>query len=296
MGKSENSRLPKSHRKPQPYPVEHTVSPFMQNSAFRALNLDYVYVPFSIPPENLLQALKAMKVLNFVGFNVTIPHKRAITKYLDKVEGFARKIGCVNTVVNREGEFLGFNTDGEGFLMSLKEEKVEIEGKDILLIGAGGSAWAIAFSIMKKNPKRLFILNRNMDNAEMLRLRLSMAFRKATILTLPHQKEPLKFTLQVTDLLINATPVGMDGKSMPEFIDPKHLSEGAVVYDLIYSPPLTPLLKKAKRRKLKVINGEKMLLHQGALAFKLWTGKEPPVEVMREALKKVLSTKRRKNR
>ncbi len=275
------------------YPVEHTVSPFMQNSAFRALGLSYVYVPFSIPPENLLEALKSMKVLNFAGFNVTIPHKKAVAKYLDKVEGFARKIGCVNTVVHREGKFVGFNTDGKGFLMSLEEEKIEIEGKDVLLIGAGGAAWAIAFSIMEKAPKRLFILNRNMDNAEALRLRLSMTFRKATILTLPHQKEPLKYTLQVTDLLINTTPVGMDGKSLPEFIDPKHLSEGAVVYDLIYSPPLTPLLKMAKKRKLRVINGEKMLLYQGALAFKLWTGKEPPVEVMRKALDKILSQKKK---
>ena len=270
------------------YPVEHTMSPFMHNAAFRSLGLNLVYVPFSVPPESLLSAIKSMKSLGFLGFNVTIPHKRTIAKYLDKVEGFARKIGCVNTVVNKDGSFIGYNTDGEGFLMSLNDEGVKIEGKNILLIGAGGAAWGIGFSIMEKKPKKLFIMNRNIDNAETLRLNLSASFRKSTVLTLPNKEEPIKFTLQVTDLLINATPVGMDGESIPSFIDPKNLPEKAVVYDLIYSPPLTPLLKKAKERNLKVINGEKMLLYQGALSFKLWTDKEPPIDVMKKTLRKAL--------
>ncbi len=273
------------------YPVEHTASPAMHNAALKHLGLKYIYVPLSIPPENLLEAVKALKVLGFQGFNVTIPHKKNIIKYLDEADYHARLVGGVNTVVRKDNAFLGYNTDGEGFIRSLEEKGVNLEGKTVFLIGAGGAGWAIAFAIMKKKPRRLFILNRNMDNVEALRIRLSMAFRKSTILTLPHKKEPLKFTLQVTDILINATPVGMDGNSIPFDLDLKQLPSHAVVYDLIYSPPLTPLLKICKERGLKVINGESMLVHQGALSFRMWFGIDPPLEVMRKALRNYLRKK-----
>ena len=273
------------------YPVEHTASPPMHNAVFQKLDLDYVYIPFSIPPEDLLSAIKAMKTLNFVGFNVTIPHKKNIIKYLDEVDYHARLVGSVNTVIRENGRFIGYNTDGEGFIKSLEEKGVEVEGKTIFLIGAGGAAWAIAFAMMERKPRRIFILNRDMDNAEFLRIRLTMAYRKSTVLTLPHKKQPLKYTLQVTDLLINATPVGMDGESIPFDLEIEHLPPHAVIYDLIYSPPLTPLLKKGRNLGLKVINGVGMLVHQGAISLKMWLGIDPPLDVMKKAVEEFLSQK-----
>jgi len=266
------------------YPVAHSASPRMQNAAFDALGLDWVYIPWAVRPEVFLKALDALREIeNFGGANVTIPHKEAAFAALNELSPEALHIGAVNTIVPRGRILVGHNTDGEGFVTSLREEAgEEPRGKRVGLIGAGGGAKAVAYALARAEAAELAIFSRSQDRARSLVSHLRRLFGNLEVLALGLQDlEPDR--LRRIDVLINTTPVGME-LSDPPLFNYGMLPESLLVCDLIYRPLETPLLASARSRGCRVLNGAGMLLHQGAQAFELWTGQKAPVPVMREAL------------
>jgi shikimate dehydrogenase len=263
------------------YPVEHSLSPVMHNSAFEALELDYCYVTFSVEPSRLEEAIRGIRALGIAGINVTVPHKEAVMKFLDRIDEEAREIGAVNTVVNKEGLLIGYNTDGRGFMASLNENCYSPQGKRVFIVGAGGASKAVAY-YMSKEASELFIYD--IDKQKSLSLvnhlkghgKVSMA--KVTV------AEDIS-TIREADIIINATPIGLKPED-PSPVDIELLHKGQIVCDLIYKE--TRLLREASMKGCQTINGLGMLLWQGVFAFELWTGKKPPVEVMRKALMEAL--------
>jgi len=255
------------------YPVGHTLSPVMQNAAFDHLGLDCCYLPFSVHPDALKQAVGSIRALGLIGANLTIPHKEAVMPFLDALDAEAASIGAVNTIVNREGKLTGYNTDGKGFMRSLDELGISAAGKKVLIIGVGGSSRAIAYYLSRETGG-LTLYNRSREKAEALAADLSSAQGAVTVC------DDLR-DLGRFDIIVNATPLGLkECDAMP--LDPDALESTVVVCDLIYHK--TPLLSQAESKGCKIMSGAGMLLWQAALAFELWTGKVPPVEIMRSAL------------
>jgi shikimate dehydrogenase len=267
-------------------PLKHTISPAMHNAAFEKLGMDYVYVPFPVKKDDLAEALQGIRALNIRGVNVTIPHKVQVMPFLDNIDELARDIGAVNTVINQNGELKGYNTDAAGFWRVLETAKVQLPGKKVVLLGAGGAARAIAFMLADKGAD-LTILNRNLEKAELLVDLITTTFGKS-IPALELTSDNLGLTLGETDILINATSVGMHPKNRETTVPAKLLKPNMIVFDIIYNPAKTRLLADAEKRGAKIINGVEMLVWQGAVAFELWTGKPAPVDVMREAAIKAL--------
>jgi shikimate dehydrogenase len=257
------------------YPVEHTLSPAMHNAAFSHLGLDYCYLPFLVRPESLGKAVDSVRALNLAGVNVTVPHKEAVIKFLDEVDEEATFIGAVNTVVNREGRLAGYNTDGRGFMRSLEENGIEVTGRKVLVVGAGGASRAIGYYLSEK-AERLSIHDIDRNKLSGLTSDLSRIRRNVAAV------EGLE-GLEEFDIIVNATPLGLK-KTDPSPFDTSALSSGQIVCDLIYKT--TPLLEAAGARGCRTMDGLGMLLWQGVLAFELWTSVFPPVDVMREALQK----------
>lgn len=260
------------------YPVEHSLSPHMHNAVFRYLDLDYCYVPFSVSPELIENAIKGIRALNIVGVNVTIPHKERVIPFLDNLSDEAKFIGAVNTITNTEGSLTGFNTDGKGFMNSLAEADINIAGKRVLILGAGGAARAVGYYICKEAAK-LLIYNRNAGRAESLQTHLYTINKNADAV-----EEDLinnKSFFSDIDMIINTTPLGLRSDDLLP-LDVSLLKTHHVVCDLIYRE--TPFLQAASIKGCKTLNGLGMLLWQGALAFEKWTGIQPPVRIMREAL------------
>jgi shikimate dehydrogenase len=269
-------------------PVAHSMSPAMHNAAFAKMGIDYVYLPFRVRKDELSEAIEGMKSLNIRGLNVTIPHKVAVIPYMDKLDPLAEKIGAVNTIVNAGGTLTGYNTDATGFLQPLIDRGINPEGKNAVVLGAGGASRAIAFALAEKGAN-LVILNRELelDWAEALARRISQAFgRKVNALKL--DEDNLTTVLDKTDILVNATSVGMhpdiDGTPVPAGL----LKPGLVVYDIVYNPIKTRLLREAEAAGAKTISGIDMLVWQGALAAEKWTGLKEPIELMREVVIKEL--------
>lgn len=275
------------------YPVEHSFSPAMQNQAFRATGLDYVYVPFPVKPGGLPAAVSAIKDLGLAGVNVTIPHKEPVLPLLDKLTREAELTGAVNTIVNQSGHLLGDNTDGRGFLRSLQEEAgFDPAGKTVLLLGAGGAARAVAVQLGLAGAATIFITNRSKGRAEEVASFVTEMTGAGTIVldwpvtggTLPGE------ALQAAQLVVQATPLGMYPKTTEAVpLSYELFRPGQVVCDIVYNPVKTRFLKEAGQSGAKVVDGLGMLLYQGALAFELWTGVAAPVQVMRKALEEVLS-------
>ncbi|MBE3581379.1 MAG: shikimate dehydrogenase [Thermoanaerobacteraceae bacterium] len=265
------------------YPVAHSFSPQIHNAAFRALGLDWVYLAFGVEPSRLPTAVEGIRALGFAGANVTIPHKESIMAYLDEIHPLARLIGAVNTVVSREGKLLGYNTDAGGFLRSLEEAGVDPAGKRALILGAGGAARAVAFALAQARCAALTLANRTEDRAQELARGLGEAGFRAVEVA-PWEGGSLAVVIPEVDMVINTTSIGMapDRERLP--LDPGLLRPRQVACDIVYNPPETAFLKEARLRGCLVISGLSMLLYQGAEAFTLWTGREAPVEVMREVL------------
>jgi len=265
-------------------PIEHTMSPVMHNAAFQKLGLDFVYLPFQVKKEELGQAVAGMRALNIKGLNVTIPHKVAIIPFLNKLDPLAEKIGAINTIVNNGGVLTGYNTDATGFLQALLEQGVEPEGKTTVILGAGGASRAISF-ILAERGAHLVILNRQSGRAEDLSRRIAQVFEKEiTALALGEQN--LADVLARADILINTTSVGMSPDVDKTPVPAKLLKPGLVVFDIVYNPAKTRLLREAEAAGAKTINGLDMLVWQGALAFEKWTGRKVPLDLMkREAIK-----------
>ncbi len=270
-------------------PVEHTMSPAMHNAAFKKLGLDYVYLAFRVKATELDKAIAGMRTLNMRGLNVTIPHKVAVMKLLDKLDPMAEKIGAVNTIVNDDGILTGYNTDATGFLQPLLETGIELNNKNVAILGAGGTSRGISFILAERGAK-LTILNRQLERAKELASRVSQTSgNKVTASELT--KENLSQILKKTDILVNATSVGMSPKSDETPVPADLLRPGMLVYDIVYNPVKTRLLQEAEAAGAETISGLDMLVWQGALAFERWTGQKAPVKLMKREALKILETK-----
>ncbi|MBI4822766.1 MAG: shikimate dehydrogenase [Nitrospirae bacterium] len=256
------------------YPVTHSLSPLMHNTAFEHLGLDYCYVTFSVKPEMLKDAVEAIRTLNMTGVNVTVPHKENVIPFLDKLDKEALAIGAVNTIVNKDGRLIGYNTDGKGFMKSLSEQGIKTKTKTVLILGAGGASKAISYYLTEK-AKGLYIYDIDIGKAEKLIGDLQR-LGKTNVFFMDSPRN-----ISDMDIIVNATPLGLkDSDPIPldiSLIRPSH-----IIGDLIYKE--TPLLKKAGRKGCRTFNGLGMLLWQGVFAFELWTGVKPPHELMRKSL------------
>lgn len=262
-------------------PVAHSVSPAMHNAAFQKLGLNCFYAPFRVAPADLAEAVAGLRALNVRGFNVTIPHKVAVMRCLDEVDPLVEDLGAVNCVVNQAGYLKGYNTDAGGFLRALRGAGFELAGKTIAVLGAGGAGRAIAFILADKGAD-LILLNRHRESAEKLCARLSGRFRRefrANDLSAASLRESLK----EADLVVNATSLGMTPVEDISPVPARLLRKRQTVFDVVYNPLETRLLRDAQKKGARVIGGIEMLVWQGAVAFELWTGRKAPVETMRRA-------------
>ncbi|MEM2466236.1 MAG: shikimate dehydrogenase [Candidatus Bathyarchaeia archaeon] len=270
-------------------PITHSLSPIMHNAAFRHLKIDAVYVAFNVKESMLEDAVKGMRSFGICGMNVTTPHKTAIINYLDENDPMAEFVGAVNTVLNVDGKLVGFNTDGVGALMALKENGVKTKGKKFLILGAGGAGRAIAFHLAQEADE-LIILNRDVNKARLLADMLRKRFNKKVVGDgLSH--DVLKKWIEDVDVLINTTSVGMYPRQDETLIDKSFLRSELTVMDIVYNPIETKLLKDAKSAGAKVIYGTEMLVFQGAASFEIWLNQPAPVNVMREAIMEKLQTR-----
>lgn len=266
------------------HPISHSLSPRMHNAAFAADGVDYAYVAMDVPPERLEDAVNGLSALGFVGFNVTMPHKASIIPLLDKLDEPARVSGAVNTVVIRDGVLHGMNTDGGGFVEACAESGVSFAGKRVLLLGAGGAAAAIAVAVLDEKVRSLTIANRTLSRAEELAAKVSGIGGSAeiTVTSLDGAAEET----EAADVIVNTTYLGM--KAADELpVSAEHLGPDKVVYDAVYlRGDVTQLVRRAEEAGATTVPGERMLLYQGVQAQRAWTGREPNVEVMRDAISK----------
>ena len=262
-------------------PIEHSLSPIMHNAAFNALKLDYAFLAFKVKPAEVENAVNGMRALNILGLNVTMPHKKAVINYLDEVDETAKFVGAVNTIHNKNGKLLGFNTDGVGALKALKENGVNPHGKRVLLLGSGGAARAIAYALVQEADE-LVVLNRTVEQAKELASLLKRTFNKKSVANSLSPKV-IQDNLRDSDILVNATSVGMKPNANQSLISPELLKPDLAVMDIVYNPIEPKLAKEAKAAGAKVISGVEMLIYQGAASFEIWTGCKAPVEVMRHA-------------
>lgn len=266
------------------HPVAHSKSPEMMNEAFRQEGLPWVYLAFDVASEELGRAVAGLKSLGFRGWNVTIPHKVAVMEYLDEVEESAREIGAVNTVIRREGRLIGTNTDGAGYLESLvRETGLDVKGSRVVILGAGGAARAVGYTLARAGAEQIRIVNRTEKKAKDLADHLRRWTRADGI-----PPGEAGTAIREADLLVQSTSVGMHPHTEDCPVDPACLHKELLVSDLIYHPRETRLLQEAKARGARVHSGLGMLLHQGALAYERWTGQRAPVERMGEVLEQAL--------
>lgn len=271
------------------WPVEHTMSPVIHNTAFAAAGLDYVYVPLPVKPSDVAAALTGLKALGFAGVNVTVPHKISVMNCIEKCDRSAELVGAVNTVVFQDGVATGYNTDMAGFINSLAAQKVTISGKNAVLLGAGGAARAVVCGLLEGGIGGLVVGAREERKAVEF---VACFADKNRLAGCDWQKQSFAQALAGCDILINCTPVGMyPHQEEAPLLDWDALNPGAAVCDLIYNPPVTSFLAQAAARGHKIVGGAGMLVEQGALAFSLWTGAKAPTDVMYEALDKVLADK-----
>lgn len=263
-------------------PVRHSLSPIIHNIALNDLNLNYVYVAFEIEGNQLENAIRGIKALGIKGANITMPYKIEVLKYLDELSKDVKEIGAVNTILNENSILKGYNTDGVGALRAL-EKFTELDDKKVILLGAGGSAKAIATAISEK-VSEIVVLNRTENKAVELASRLKERGFNARALKLNNKN--LRNEIRNVHILINATSVGMNSDVSPV---PKYLLKpGLVVFDIVYNPLETKLLRDAREKQCITINGLWMLVYQGAESLKIWTGFYPNVQLMRETALKMV--------
>jgi len=269
-------------------PIEHTLSPIIHNAAFDHLKLDFVFLAFRVKAADLKNAVRGMRGLAIHGLNVTMPHKSTVISFLDEVDPNVKFLGSANTILNKDGKLSGFNTDGVGALKALRENGVALSEKKVLLLGAGGAAKAIAFSLAKEVGE-LAILNRTAEKAKELAETLGRMFNKKVVGD-ALSSDAIAKNLRDSDILINATSVGMKPNLSQSLVAPQWLKSDLVVMDIVYNPVETKLAKDAKAAGAKVISGVEMLIYQGAASFEIWTERSAPVEVMRRAALNKLSS------
>jgi shikimate dehydrogenase len=259
-------------------PVAHSASPAMHNAAFAALGLNWRYLAFEVNPKNLRAAIEGAKTMSFAGINLTVPHKLLALEMMDELDVSAKIWGAVNTIKLQHGRAVGFNTDADAIVTSLREDlKIELRGAKILLLGAGGAGRTAALKLASENVAELFLVNRTEEKADAIAGEIIERFPSVKV-SVGHPKTNV-------DLILNATSLGLKADD-PSPLDESQFSlkQTRAVYDMIYRPAKTRLLAAAKKSGCKTANGLGMLLHQGAKAFKIWTGKPAPLDVMRRAL------------
>lgn len=267
------------------FPVAHTLSPAMHNAALAALNLPFLYIPFAVAPTDLAVALKSLPALGVVGVNLTIPHKEAALSLMDEITPEAREIGAVNTVHCVEGRLLGDNTDGRGFYTPLREQGVSLAGKNAVVLGAGGAARAVVFQLVREGAV-VWLCNRTPERAEKLARDVTLAgYAAGSVRTFAYDDAAASGrAIAQAELLVNTTRIGMhpEFEAMPA-VPMTAFHADLLVYDLVYNPIETRLLREAQARGCRTLDGLKMLVFQGAAAFQRWTGHWPPTEVMENA-------------
>ena len=270
------------------HPLSHSLSPQMHNAAFRSLDMDWVYVPFPVRPEKLGRAVRGLEALNVRGVNVTIPHKEAVIEYVDELHETASLIGAVNTLEFDDGTVRGYNTDADGCLRAL-EEVTSVRNSSVLILGAGGAARACAFRLALAGASGILILNRTPERAHSLAgdigEKLGFDVSSGGYDLIPEAAVD-------ADIIIDTTPVGMHPHTDDEaLVTAELMHEGMVVYDLVYNPVRTVLLREAEKASAVPVSGLKMLVYQGAESFRIWTGRKAPVDVMEEAVLEGLGLK-----
>jgi len=273
-------------------PVEHSLSPQMQNAALKRCQIDMQYARFHILPNELREALELIRKLEFVGLNLTIPHKIVAVELIDTADENVKRIGAANVVKVDAGKLHGSNTDGRGFVRAVREEfSVDLRDLRILVLGAGGAARAIALQCAKENCERLVIANGTFEKGQKLADSLRSFFEGPKVFgpvprlqAIPWEEKAFRFQVGNVDLVVNATPIGLNrGDVSP--IPTRLLAPHVMVYDTIYSDKRTPLVGAAIEAGARAANGLSMLLHQGALAFEIWFQREAPLEAMRAAIR-----------
>jgi shikimate dehydrogenase len=270
------------------YPLKHSISPRFQQAGFDFLRLPVTYEAWETPPERVAEVVARVRAPDCLGMNVTVPHKQAVIPLLDSVDGPAARIGAVNTVTNRDGSLTGHNTDADGLVRALAGIGFPLRGARVALLGAGGVARAAAFALAWSGAAELTILARRAEAAE------GLAADVAADLAGPvegRRLDPREEALRERDLIVNCTSVGMlhSSAEAQSPLEAEALGPETLVYDLVYNPPVTPLLALARARGARTLGGLPMLVYQGAAAFELWTGQRPPIGLMmaraEEALK-----------
>jgi shikimate dehydrogenase len=262
------------------HPLGHSLSPLIHNAMFDHLGLDYCYLPVEVTRENLAVVFNGLRRMNLVGCNVTIPHKVAILEFLDELDPQAALLGAVNTICFRDGRAIGHNTDGQGFLRSLEEAGMAgVAGKNIFVLGAGGAARAIAMSLAAGGAGSIYLCNRNPDKALALAEEINEKIRPCAE-TVAAELSAQGPVLKRCRLLVNTTSVGMHPHHDQLPIAAEALSAHLTVADIVYNPHTTKLLAAARAKGCPIVHGLGMLIHQGALGFSLWTGREPPIDRM----------------
>ncbi|MDW8018628.1 MAG: shikimate dehydrogenase [Chloroherpetonaceae bacterium] len=277
--------------------VGYSLSPFLHNIAFEHLGLPYFYTLFEVyPPERLTAALDGAKALGFLGFNITIPYKERIVPYLDALSAEASEVKAVNTLLNQDGQWIGYNTDIFGFAEPLLPFKSQVNGSEVVVFGAGGAARAVVQALRQFfKPKQVWIVARDEAKAELLKEHFERRSKSLKLSACALNEASLESVLGTARLLINATPVGTDSTALPQLktarlfpAEWKIWSPEKIAYDLVYRPQMTPFLYEAQAHGARIISGLEMLLAQGAKSFKIWTGQELPRDVVRAALQQQL--------
>ena len=259
-------------------PIDHSLSPNIHSAAFRELNLDESYIAYRIPRGELEEGIQGLKKINITGFNVTIPHKIEMMKYLDKIDESCSIIGAVNTVSNNDGILKGYNTDMDGFLDAFKKKEIPVKDSKILLLGAGGAARAIVAAFAKEKAKKIKIANRTIEKAE----KLSSFSNNIGLESKPITIEQVRDSVRDYNIIVNATSLGL--KNEPSLISFDGINEDTIVYDIVYMPMNTNFIKDAKENGAKIIFGYEMLLGQAARAFEIWHDMKAPYNAMKRAL------------
>jgi len=270
--------------------IKNSLSPYIHNQIIIKYSLNFCYLPFQVKEADLNDAIQGIKALNIKGVNITFPYKEKVIEFLDEVEESARRIGAVNTIVNNKGVLSGYNTDVVGFKKSLQEVgEFTVKGKKAAILGGGGAARAVIYSILEEGIEEVYIFNRTFKRAGKIKQDFSSFFPESSIYIFPLEKESLKDKIDKVHLLVNTTSIGMPPQvnNTPLF-DEKLFHPNLLVYDLIYHPAKTLFLKQAEEAGAKIINGLPMLVYQGIESFYLWTGLKPEGKEVLEIVRQIV--------
>ena len=259
-------------------PIDHSLSPTIHNAAYRELEMECTYIAYKVDKGELATGIESLKKIKIAGFNVTIPHKIEMMRYLDNVDETCKKIGAVNTVLNDDGILRGFNTDMDGFLEPIKRKEIPIKNSRVLLLGAGGASRAIVAGFQKESAKNIVIVNRTKENGERLAQFSNEIGLNATSIHLEEMNEiNSRF-----DFVVNASSLGLRGEK--SVIPDSVIDEQTTVYDIVYKPLKTDLINIAKENNCKIIYGYEMLLGQAIRSFEIWLDQKAPYEAMKRSI------------